>query len=165
MSTPSGCFCLPKIHLLTKFGRNCTRTKVILVYAAIVQQICSNSTAYSTFSGFHAWEPLFYPNYTSWPSFILIWKEIKDLSCMQQLCSKNAANMQQKIFFSTSTPSGCFCHAKIPLIPNFHAFFKKITLNSDCLTNSPEYETRRRSSDISKDSRWRKGRNCSSRGA
>ena len=128
MSTPSGCFCLPKIYLLTKFHRNCNKTKVKLVYAAIVQQICSNSAAYSTFSNFHAREPLFYPNYTCWPSFILIGKEIKDLSCMQQLCSKNAANMQQKNFFSTSTPSGHFCHAKIHLIPNFHAFFKKITL-------------------------------------
>ena len=127
MSTPSSCFYLPKIRLLTKFRRNCKITKVILVYAAIVQQICSNSTAFSIFSHFHAWEPLFYPNYTSWPNLILIWKEIKDLSHMQQLCSKNDANMQQKIFVSTSTPSGCFCHAKIHLIPNFHAFFKKIT--------------------------------------
>ncbi len=114
MSTPSGCFCLPKIYLLTKFHRNCNRTKVELVYAAIVQQICSNSTANSTFSGFHAREPLFYPNYTSWPSFILIWKEIKDLSCMQQLCSKNAANMQQKFFFQRAPLLVVFVMQKYP---------------------------------------------------
>ena len=108
-------------------------------------QLCSKyaATALHTqlSSNFHARELLFYTNYTSWPSFILIWKEIKDLSCMQQLCSKNAANMQQNFFFLTSTPSGCFCHAKIPLIPNFHAFFKKITFNSDFLTNSLEYRS------------------------
>ena len=38
---------------------------------------------------------------------------------MQQKCSK--------ILFSMSTPFDYFCHAKIPLIPNFYALFIKCT--------------------------------------
>ena len=45
------------------------------------------------------------------------------------ICSKYAANMQHPIIFSTSTPSGIFCHAKNYPFTNFHALCMKIILH------------------------------------
>ena len=125
MSTPSCCFCLPKIHLLTKFHTNCKRTKVIMVYAAILQQICSNITAYSTFFQFSCQGTSFLPWLHLLTKFHTNLKRNKGsvmyATIMQQKCCKYAA----KNFFFNEHPFWLFLSGKNTPNPKFPRFLQK----------------------------------------
>ena len=52
----------------------------------------------------------------------------KNFSLFLLLYSKYTVIYCNRSIFSTSTPSGCIQHVKIPLLPNFGALFRQLTL-------------------------------------
>ena len=98
-----------------------------MLYANIHQLYCHILQTENFFIQ-HPFQPLSAVNTTTEPKVLQPkLHDIKKKRCFVPKYTSYTAIYCDRNIYSKSTPSGCFQHAKIPLIPNFGVLFHRVT--------------------------------------
>ena len=98
-----------------------------MLYANI-HQLYSHILQTENFFIQHPFQPLSAVNTTTKPKVLQPkLHDIKKKRCFVPKYTSYTAIYCDRNIYSKSTPSGCFQHAKIPLIPNFGVLFHRVT--------------------------------------
>ena len=99
-----------------------------MLYANIHQLYCHILQTENFFIQ-HPFQPLSAVNTTTEPKVLQPkLHDIKKKRCFVPKYTRYTAIYCDRNIYSESTPSGCFQHAKIPLIPNFGVLLHRVTL-------------------------------------